>query len=135
MSKRIASLLIMSLLIILSMIGCSSTNHKNNAEYSVKYATGIFLYKNWESSIGTYTGVAIPDEACAIAVAQAIYDAMPNEESKGRVPISVFFDEPDEIWIVCFGYPPKNGVYVFGGDCCIALRKTDGKVLRIWFGE
>lgn len=136
MRKQIKKFLIIFLLLSFMLIGCaSSKNDSNRSDLTISYKSGAFWDKNWDSDIGTYTGVAIPNEECAIAVASAIYNAIPGEDDEGRVPTGVFFDEEEEIWIVSFGRLPYNGVYFLGGDCSIALRKADGQVVRIWFGE
>ncbi|MBQ3084049.1 MAG: hypothetical protein IJC46_01175 [Clostridia bacterium] len=41
--------------------------------------------------------------------------------------------EKDEVWLVSFWKETEE--ITVGGDCSIAIQKSDGKVLRIWFGE
>lgn len=101
----------------------------------IKYESGIFYNKNWNESIGTYSGKAvIPDEETALKIANAIFDGMEkSKEVQKYVPQSVFYDDQDEVWIVSF-WKSSNQI-TLGGDCNIALQKKDGRVLRIWFGE
>ena len=54
-----------------------------------------------------------------------------SQEEQTLKPIGVFFDTEDEVWIVAIGYPPDS--LIAGGDYSIALQKSDGKVLRIWW--
>ena len=56
-----------------------------------------------------------------------------SKEAQRYVPLSVFYDDQDEIWVVSFGEDSRQNT--LGGDCSIAMQKKDGKVLRIWFGE
>ena len=40
------------------------------------------------------------------------------------------------IWIVSFWENNiDDKIEIIGGDCNIAIQKSDGKVLRVWFGE
>ena len=137
MAKRIFTLLIIVFLIVLPLADCDSEEAPDPTVplYSDIFQSGVYYDKDWDSSLGTYQGDTIPNPETALAVAQAIYNAIPGEGSVGRIPIGVFFDEPEQIWIVSFGYPPYNGVYTLGGGCDIALRKSDGQVVRIWFTE
>ena len=100
----------------------------------IKYQAGNYYDKNWHDTVGTYTGAAIPDKETAVEVAKAIFSGMDTSENMRRyVPKYIFYDEKDEIWIISFG--EDSDEITLGGDCSIALQKTDGKVLRIWFGE
>lgn len=101
----------------------------------IKYESGNFYDKNWNETIGTYSGEAvIPDEETALKIAKAIFDGMKkSKDAQEYVPQSVFFDNQDEIWIVSFW--KDSDQVTLGGDCNIAMQKEDGKVLRIWFGE
>ena len=101
----------------------------------IKYETGIFYDKNWDDTIGTYSGEAvIPDEETALKIAKAIFDGMEkSKDAQEYVPQAVFYDNQDRVWIVSFW---KNSSQItLGGECNIAMQKKDGKVLRIWFGE
>lgn len=123
------------LVIILSMISCSACGNSKKENDMIKYESGNFHDKNWNETIGTYSGMAvIPDEETALKIAEAIFDGMEkSKEAQKYVPQSVFYDNQDEIWIVSFW--ENSNQLTLGGDCNIALQKKDGKVLRIWFGE
>ena len=90
-----------------------------------------------DDTIGTYNGYVIPDKETAISVAVQIFSGMEKGKTAEKfLPQSVFYDEEDEIWIVLFTEPIKKyGVATLGNGCCIAMQKSDGKVLRIWFEE
>ena len=122
-------------LIVLSMISCPACGNKNRENDAIQYQSGIFHDKNWDKTIGTYTGGAvIPDAETAVKIAEAVFDGMKKSQSALEYTVqSVFFDTEDEIWIVSF-WRNSNEAFL-GGDCSIAMRKEDGKVLRIWFGE
>lgn len=121
--------------IVLSAISCSACVNSNEDNDMIKYESGNFYDKNWSETIGTYKVEAVvPDEETALKIAKAIFDGMEkSKEVQEYVPKSVFYDNQDEIWIVSFA---KNSSQItLGGDCNIAIRKKDGMVLRIWFGE
>lgn len=100
----------------------------------VNFKTGNYFNKDWNETCGTYKEAVVADKETAIKIAEAIFNGMEkNKETQGYVAKSVFYDEYDEIWIVTFGKNSEE--IVLGGDCSIAMQKSDGKVLRIWFGE
>lgn len=95
---------------------------------------GKEIYNLLDDSVGTYKGEVIPNEECAIAVAEAIFNSMPKSNSmRNHTPQNVYFDEDNKAWIVTFC--ESSNSLTLGGDCSIALQKADGKVLGIWFGE
>lgn len=65
-------------------------------------------------------------------VATEIYRHIDFSEDN-YVPINVFYDEVDKIWIVTFF--EENNTTTVGGACSIAIQQSDGRVLRIWVGE
>ena len=132
MNKRIVAFHFVLIITVFFLLSCNTLNPKPE---SIAFDSGIYFDKNWDSNVGTYYGSVVLDKECAIAIATAIHDTLPDKEKEYRVPSSVFFDEEDDIWIVCFSRPTSEGVYWLGGDCCIALQKSDGKVVRIWYGE
>ena len=105
----------------------------------VSYESGVYHDKDWtETEPGTYQGPAIPDKETALHIATAIFGGMEkSEEAKVFTAQKVFFDTEDEIWIVSFWKEPElpNDMLCVGNDCSIALQKSDGEVLKIWFGE
>ena len=129
--KKVFVLIVMALTVLL----CSACVANEEEDDMITYETGVFYDKNWNETIGTYSGEpVIPNADTALSIAEAIFDGMKkSEKAQGYVPQNVFYDEEDEIWIVSFwGDSKKDNL---GGDCSIALQKKDGKVLRIWFGE
>lgn len=131
MKKIFALLAILSVALLLS--ACNGSNKEND---TVRYETGVFIDKNWDDTVGTYKGPAVPDKETALKIGTAVFDAMEkSEESQDLTPESVFFDEEDHIWIVTFGKAPEGNVRILGGGCSIAIREDNGEVVRIWFGE
>lgn len=122
------------------MSATKGSNPTNNTEIdSFEYDSGDFHDKNWTDPVGTYKGPAVPDKETARYIAQAVLNGInKNNESNQFGTGSIFYDESDEIWIVTF-FPSSDhlpeGVYMVGGDCSIAIQKSDGKILRIWSGE
>lgn len=94
---------------------------------------GIYSNKNWEESVGTISVPVVPNEDVAIHISSEIIQGIYDGLSSSYIPISIFYDEEDSIWIVSF---QKSGEELLaGGDISVAIQKKDGKVLRIWFGE
>lgn len=127
--------LVMMVLILIVIYCCSSCANNENESDMIEYESGIYHNKNWSDTAGTYSGESvIPDEKTALEVAKSIFDGMEKSaEAQEYVPQHVFYDNQDEIWIVSFWKDTDQ--FILGGDCSIAMRKEDGKVLRIWFGE
>ena len=132
MKKRLSFCVFVSLLIFSSCTGIANKEVFDMG--NVAYSSGIYHDKNWDESVGTYTGAVVPDKETAIKIASAV---LPPIQAQGYVPDyvvqAVFFDETDEIWIVSFWEDREHDVD--GGDCSIAIKKADAQVLRIWFGE
>lgn len=129
--KKNTIFLLVIILSFLSFSACKNIQEENN---TITYQAGNYYDKNWNDTVGTYTGTAIPDKETALEVAKAIFSGMDTGENmRGYVPKYIFYDEKDEVWIVSFG--EDSSETTLGGDCSIALQKTDGKVLRVWFGE
>ena len=124
--KKIVVLLLVGMNILPLLWGCT----KNDGN-DISYETGTYHDKNWEEPLYTYVGDAIPDKETAIAVTTAIYNSMKkSKREQDWVPQDVFYDEPDGIWIVSFW--PDSDVPTLGDCWTIAIRKQDGKVMRIW---
>lgn len=128
--KRILAVVIVILNLIFS-VACENNLKRNDM---IEYKSGEFYDKNWNETAGTYSAAVIQNEKTALEIAKAVFDGMEKSENmKDYIPISVFYDDKDEIWVVSFAENPKENV--LGSDCSIAMQKKDGKVLRIWFGE
>ena len=107
-----------------------------NLHTGVKFETGVYHNKNWDDPVLTYEGNVVPDEMAAIRITSAIFEGIRTAEQRDHAPQLVFYDEQDEVWIVCFWDKVDDfGNPIVGGDVNIAVRKADGKVLRIWLGE
>ena len=129
--RKVIVMLFMLLVCVGLFLSCST---KKKEDSMIEFDSGEFFNKEWAEDVGTYKGDIIPNMDVAVEVAKDIFDGIPkNPSTVGYVPLSVFYDEPDGIWIVTFG--EKSMENIVGGDCSIALQKSDGKVLRIWFGE
>lgn len=106
----------------------------------IDYTSGVYFDKNWNEEIGSYKQNVIPSKEVAVSIAVQIFEGMEKSQTaEDYIPLSVFYDEVDGIWIIYFGEnnnsSDDNSVLVVGGGCSIAIQETDGKVLRIWFGE
>ena len=124
--KKMLVLLLVGMNILPLLWGCT----KND---DVACYMGTYWDKNWEETFYTYTGDPISDTGTAIAVATAIFNGMiKSDKGPDWVPQSVFYDEPDEIYIVSFCADSDMPTY---NDWNIAIRKQDGKVMRIWSTE
>lgn len=126
MKKKCVQLFFIALSVLI-FVSCGN-------EKSILYQSGVYDNKNWDDPVGTFQGDLIPDRESAIAVAEAIFtSSIQTKSTQNYIPVHVFYDEQDAVWIVCFMNPAnKNTV---GEDCNIALQKKDGKILRVWFGE
>ena len=108
----------------------------NNSNLTENMPLGIEYWLNNTENVGNYQKDVIPDEDAAKAIATAIYQNMDIGDSIREYVIqSVWFD--DDVWIVNFGLSSsdESETHYVGGGFSIAMQKTDGKVLRIWFGE
>lgn len=129
--KRKVILLVAASIIVIFISACGKEQKDDDI---VRYESGNYYDKNWDEPVGTYTGAVIPDQETALEIAKAVYNGMEkNKKEQEYVQQFVFYDEQDEVWIVSFG--ENSDEIIAGGGCSIAMRKSDGKVLRIWFGE
>lgn len=129
--KKAFTLLLAIVSCIILLSACEEKPAKNAI---VNYETGCYYDKNWDDTVGTYADAVIPDKETALEMAKAIFSGMKKgKEEQEYVPQSVFYDDQDEVWIVSFW--ENSDAFVLGGGCSIAMQKSDGKVLRIWFGE
>lgn len=88
---------------------------------------------NWDDPL-VYDGPVVPDKETAVRIAKAVFEGMEKPtDFINHKPQSVVYNEEDEVWIV--GFWETTDMPKLGGDCSIAIQKSDGKVVRIWFGE
>lgn len=125
------------LLILITSCNKQQSDTEEDFSMNLEFKRGIFYNKNWDEKAGTYQQDVIPDEHTAIKVAIQIFNGMKkNSKMEKYVPQSVFYDENDEIWIVSFWEEKEvDEMLTVGDDCSIAMKRKDGQVLRIWFGE
>ena len=133
---------IVCMLLTVTFCGCGTQDE-------ISFLSGTYEYKDWDQKDFTYTGVAVPNEQCAIEMATSI---VKNLKFEGKIqpsiwaevfnadyvqeliPQRIFYDEPDGIWIVSFWEKIPEGVKKTGTGVNVAIRKEDGKVLRVWVG-
>lgn len=112
----------------------SESNKEGEDELSYTYRTGVYHNKEWSDDWGTYTAEAIPNVETAISIATALFkNAQSDGVGQNYVLNSVFFDTEDNIWIVTFSQSTDSSID--GGEFNIALDKSSGTVLRMWFAE
>ena len=78
---------------------------------------------------------AIPNEEIAVKVARDIYNGIRSEAEEEYVPQNVAYDEEKAVWVVEF-YPEQDyssGFATLTDSFFIALQKSDGKVLKMWY--
>lgn len=140
--------IIVLFLVVLLLVGCAANqeNLVNNetatsesTEPTIPLITKFDFYDlGWDEGPMTYTGNAVPDMETAVAIASAIFKAMPKSPSTENFTLDcVFYDEENGIWTVSFADPiPADATVVAVGYCCsIAIKESNGEVLRIWSGE
>lgn len=97
--------------------------------------------RNWEinydldDKTGAFDGDAIPNHETAILVAKQIFDGTKigtQKRFEGFVPTISTYYEKSEIWVVTFTKPFDRSSGDIGEEICIALQKSDGRVLKIW---
>ncbi len=101
------------------------------------FETGIYYDKfqvGWKNAYATYDNAAVPNKEVALEIATAIFNGMEkNAEVQRYIPQMVFYDEQEDVWVVCFFEPSNGDIYMLGSEVNIAIQKSDGKVLRIWY--
>lgn len=126
-------------LVIFSNYGAKNTGVKDVELMGISVESGIFDSKDWQESLGSYREAIVPDADTAIEIAESIIHGIArnmNGFGNNFYVSSVFYDEPDKIWVVGFLEKDDNtGELILGGGCSIAIKMADGQVLRLWFGE
>lgn len=130
--KRILALLTVITVSSALFTACSSAK-EDETDAEIKYETGdYFDIRNEDEAI--YAEAAVPDKETALGIAKAVFNGMEkSEEAREYVPQAVYYDDDDGVWTVSFG--KESDEQLCGGDCNIAIQKSDGKVMKIWFGE
>ena len=139
MSKsRMFALIMFSALLLLP--ACNQIDSEGN-DLRVEYKEGTYYNKDWDNIEFPVTDVNIPaieytsvaDKETAISIANMIFDELQNNgRYKNFSMQQVFFDIPDEIWIVSFW--ETRGGYL-GSDFSIAISKNDARIIKMWINE
>lgn len=135
--KKTSYLLLIIFLILATGCNKVQSDTKGDSSVNIEFKKGTYYDKNWEEETGTYQQDVIPDKDTAVKIATQIFNGMEkNSDMEKYVPQSVFYDEIDGIWIVSFWEKKEDSeMLTVGDDCSIALKRKNGQVLRIWFGE
>lgn len=127
------------LLIFCCLTGCSHRQAVANDAWVLAESSDCAAAKP-RHIVGTgWSGDLIPDAQTAVAVATSIYEATAakNDSFRGAAAQTVFYDETDDTWNICFSVPDDNDpeTLQLGGEWNIALRKSDAAVVAVWIGE
>lgn len=83
----------------------------------------------------TFDGDVIPNYETAILVAKQIFDGTKigtKKRFEGFVPTIATYYEKSDMWVVAFTKPFDRSSGDIGEEICMALQKSDGRVLKIW---
>lgn len=136
--KRKIFLLCVFLLIPLFLFAFASIKEKRTS--MIDSGSGIYFDKTWiydNETPGTYRGIVVPDETTALSIAAAVFNGMEKSaEVQEFTPQEIFYDVEDRIWIVNFAKEDSHPfLQMLGNDCSIVIQASDGKILKIQFGE
>jgi len=121
------------IILLLSVFVCTIMSSCKNDD--IVYVSGNFWGDDSiVSDEGTlYEKDVIPDKETALNVAKSIFDSMDIGEDHTKYDMfGVMYDEDDGVWIVIFSEERKLDVTDDAWN--IAIRETDGAVLKIWWG-
>lgn len=103
-----------------------------NNPHEVIYREGIWPDKEWDTVDFPVENDCVPDMETAIAVTSAILETFQKQGYfKDYEAQSVFYDTQDHIWFVTFAEEALTP----GACFTIALRQSNGEVLKMWVGE
>lgn len=74
---------------------------------------------------------AVPDEETALKIAEAILISVYGEDVLSKKPFNVTYNSFRKVWIVVGTLPEGDE----GAVPEIVIRKSDGMILKIWYGE
>ncbi|MBQ7907030.1 MAG: hypothetical protein IJ309_05075 [Clostridia bacterium] len=132
--KRLIAVAFVILLIMFSIMSCE----KGEEPKEIEYEEGIYHDKNLDDNLGSYNGTVIADKNVAVDVATSIFNSLFKDKvDEGYAPQLVFYDKEEDLYVVSFwnGSCYDDGTVSLGEECSIAIRASDGKVLKIWFAE
>jgi len=125
-------------LVLIVLYGCQSSDDESSEEITdIRYETVTLDNDFLESKKFVHDENVIPDKEVAAKVAEQIFNGMREESEKDYIPQLVQHDEENGVWNVVFWEydDPTDGEVTVGSCCNIAIRETDGKVLKIWYDE
>ena len=103
-----------------------------------KMDASFFESEYYDETIGIYEKAVIPNKEMALEICNTIIKGMQDVSEQlaenEYVPFSIFYDTEKELWIVSY-FARKGKEEFVGNGWSIALRKCDGKVLKIWSEE
>ena len=136
--KKILVLILTIGIFLMILAGCNSSQEETTKPTEQEPPLGIeeAYDRNWTTDIGYYKKDVLPDKDMAKAVAQLIFDGIKEEYGKEDYVIQyATYYEKENAWMVHFAKTYKEGeMMALGAGCTIALNKTDGRVMRIFWG-
>lgn len=88
-----------------------------------------------DAKTATFDGDVIPNHETAVLVAKQIFDGTKigtQKRFEGFVPTISTYHAKSDMWVVTFTKPFDRSSGDIGEEICIALQKSDGRVLKIW---
>jgi hypothetical protein len=74
---------------------------------------------------------AVPDEETALLIAEAVLVSVYGEEVLSKKPFNITYNNFRKAWIIVGTLPEGEE----GDVPKIAIRKSDGMIMKIWYGE
>ena len=135
--KKILFLAFIGCIIILC-VACSNTSSKNIKDGDEKLNQELIYEKSTHTSevdladnIGAVLDFEI-SEKLAVEIGNAVLKSVYNETILNNTKLILSENEKGNIFTIS---RVINDIYTDGGDCNVAISKTDGKILKIWMGE
>ena len=75
--------------------------------------------------------VAVPDEETALKIAESVLVSVYGDDVLLKNPFNATFDDSRRVWVIVGSLPEG---YV-GGVPEIVIRKSDGKIIKIYHGK
>ena len=111
----------------------SQTDDTKTIMDGVSVSVGVYDNKDWDNmQPDTVDDICVPDAITAVSVAKSLMERVQRDlYFPNAVPVDVFFDTEDQIWIVCFSDLLPNEA---GEGFNIAIRKDNAEVVKMWVG-
>lgn len=74
----------------------------------------------------------VVDDKLALAIGNAVIEALFGEDFIDKTRPNVYEIKGENMFIIERVYKEPD---IIGGDVCVAISKTNGKILKIWGGE